>query len=631
MCLWVISVPGLAWLIGGPLNVATRVAEKFLNLLTFIRRNSSDAAALSGRSGFRKRVAAARYYAGLEAVTAKFANKPKISVLVPVYKVDPTFLEEALTSVVQQAYGNWELCIVDDASDDLKIAAVIERFAVRFPDQVKRSVNKVNMHISQTTNRCLEMATGEYVAFLDHDDRLYPNALAEMVRYINLHHEPDILYSDETLIDQRGRNAATPFFKPDWSRFLHLCMNYTTHFFVCRRDLVVAVGGCRPGYEGAQDHDLMLRLVEASKKAVIHVPMCLYQWREHAMSTANSLDAKPYALDAGRRAVADALQRRSRSADVEYDARAKHYRVRFDVPAEVPLVSIVIPSKDAPSLILRALNSVIEKSTYSNYEIVVIDNGTTAPATLEIYRSMTERLGGRFRAVIEPSPFNFGAQVNRGVALARGEYLLLLNNDTEVIAPTWIEEMLGVAQFPEVGAVGAKLLFGDGSIQHAGVFVSAEKIAEHAGITQPADDQRYWDMYNTMHEVSAVTAACLMITRIKYEHVGGFDEEYLPCGFGDVDFCLKLRRAGLVNVYVPGAQLFHHESASRGRSIEYFERVYMLSRWGKELALDPYLNPNLRRNARYEIDDDFLDLDLNAADFAYFQTTAKSRWIKDAQ
>lgn len=572
----------------------------------------------------------ARYYLGLGQSVRDLALRPKMSILLPIYKVEPRFLAEALMSVERQVYPDWELCAVDDASGDPRLAAMLEDFAKRHPGKVKFAQNATNGHISITSNRCLELATGEFTVLLDHDDRLYPHALAEIVRHLNLLGEPDVMYSDERMVDATGAPSGDPFHKPTWSPFLHLCMNYTTHLSCYRTALIREIGGFRTGFEGSQDHDLMLRAVEATKKPVGHVPFCLYQWRSHPASTAGNLEnsVKPYAAAAGEKAVSEALARRGRPAKVAYVPATGHYRVTFAVQEPHPLVSIVIPSKDAPQLIRRCLESVVQLSTYENYEIVISDNGSSNPETLALYAEMKQKLGDSFRAHIEPGPFNFGLQVNKGVALARGPYVLLLNNDTEVITPEWIEEMLGLAQFPEVGAVGCKLLFADRRIQHAGVFLSAPKIAEHAGILCPEDDRRYWNMLGSMHEISAVTAACLLVSKAKYEEMGGLDAVYLPRGFGDVDFCLKLRERGLVNVYTPYAKLFHHESATRGVSIEYFECHYMRRVWGQQLATDPYRNPNLIDGPRYEVDGLSVDLDLSAAEFDFFLKTPPERWIE---
>ena len=300
------------------------------------------------------------YFPKLKALMPGFPRQPKFSVLLPVYKVPPTLFAETLTSVGTQAYDNWELCVVDDASGDPRIAEMVEAFAKRHPGKVQFRVNEKNGHISETSNRCLDLAAGDYVALLDHDDRLTPNALAEMARFINFHDEPDVLYSDERVVDATGNAPWTPFLKPDWSPFLHLSVNYTTHLTVYKTDLIRRVGAFRKGYEGSQDHDLMLRAVEATKKPVVHVPFVLYQWRAIEGSTASGSDAKPYAATAGIKAVSEACARRGMPADVEWEKETVHYRIKFHLPTPPPLISIIIPTRDRPDLLKACLGTIFE-------------------------------------------------------------------------------------------------------------------------------------------------------------------------------------------------------------------------------------------------------------------------------
>jgi GT2 family glycosyltransferase len=503
---------------------------------------------------------------------------------------------------------------------------MIEAFRKAHPHQTKILIHTTNQHISATSNSCLDLASGDYVALLDHDDRLYPNALAEIVRYINLFDQPEILYSDECTIDEKGNRIRLAYHKPQWSPFMHLTMNYTTHLSVYRRSLLQKIGGFRVGFEGSQDHDLMLRAVESTSKHVVHVPFNLYQWRAHTNSTAMSQDHKPYAADAGVRAVSQALTRRGRPGSVSFNAATLQYRVKYHLlekagplPAAAkspPLISIIIPSKDSPQLLKRCLDSVFQKTKYPNYEVIISDNGTTHSDTLALYQQWSQDFPSTFRVIEKRQTFNFGAQINLGAETAKGEYYLLLNNDTEVIEPDWVDEMISLAQFAEVGAVGCKLLFSNHAIQHAGVSLSAEMIAEHIGLGRGDEDNQYWNYHNTVHEVSAVTAACLLVAKSKFWEVGGFDSTYLPRAYGDVDFCLALREKGYSNLYTPFSKLFHHESASRGRSIEYFERFYLQSRRGFHLSADPYLNPNYTRHPRFEVNPFYTDLDLDHKEFA---------------
>lgn len=555
------------------------------------------------------------YFRDLAHRVTNYPIQPKISIVLPVYKIPEEIFRETLATVELQCYKNWELCVVDDASERPEIAQMVRQFAADHPGQVKFAVNPANIHISATSNRCIELATGEYLALLDHDDRLLPNALAEMVRYINLHNRPEILYSDERVIEQDGKATHLVYCKPGWSPFLHLSCNYTTHLTLYCTELIRDLGGFRVGFEGAQDHDLMLRAVEASDKPVVHVPFCLYQWRATETSTAKSADAKPYAALAGVKAVTEACLRRGRPADVEWEPESFHYRVRFELPPELPLVSILIPSKDNAGFLENCLQSIFQKTTYANFEVILLDNGTTSPDALEVIGKFRHSQEHRFRVFRDDGPFNFAALNNRGAKLARGEYLVLLNNDTAVRTPEWIEEMLRFAQFPEVAAVGGKLLYPNGDIQHAGLELQDRKIANHSFKFLPEDTTAYNNFSKTVHEVSSITGACLMIAAVKYHEVGGLDELNIPNGYGDVDFCLRLRKAGYTNVYTPYATLFHDESRSRGRAMENFERHIMLQKWGHELMNDPYLNFNLKRDTSFGIDTEFSYLDITGKDF----------------
>jgi len=551
------------------------------------------------------------YLRGLKNALNYLPYQPKISIIVPVYKVKPEYFKEALLSIAYQVYDNWEVCIVDDCSGMPEIAKLVREFSEKFAGRVKFSTNEINSHISVTSNHCLALASGDYCALLDHDDRLLPNSLGEMVRFINLHNQPDILYSDERTIADDGHSFNTPFHKPGWSPLMHLAMNYTTHLTLYRLELVRQVGGFRKGFEGSQDHDLMLRMTEASKKPVVHVPICLYQWRAHEASTASGVDAKPYAAAAGENAVREACIRRGRPASVEFERETSHYRVKFDLPVTLPFVSIIIPSRNCFPEISLCLSSIFERSTYHSFEIILVDNGSDDARCLELYRHYEQTKSNQFRLVRDPRPFNFAAQNRAGVAAAKGDYLLFLNNDTEVLTVDWLEELLRVAQFPEVGAVGCKLLFSDGRLQHAGVIGAGRDIAVHVGINLPKDHNLYCQMLNTLHEALAVTAACLMVSKAKYLEVDGFDELYLQNGYGDVDFCLKLRQRGYVNLFNPYAVLTHFESKSRKQGLEEFEKQLMIARWGHVLVSDPYLNPNLNYGEYYNLNQAKLELDIN--------------------
>lgn len=567
-----------------------------------------------------------RYYKTLAMDSTYWPARPKISVLVPVYNPPIDYFRECLQSLAVQVYDNWELCIVDDCSTNPEVLEVIRTFAKEHGDKVKWSQNSVNSHISVTSNHCLDLATGEYVALLDHDDRLYPSALAEVVRHINLFESPEILYSDEQVIDANGDPATVPFFKPDWSPQLHLRVNYTTHLSVYNRQLIMRIGGFRKGFEGSQDHDLMLRAVAATTKKIAHIPMVLYQWRAHPGSTAASIDSKPYAAQAGERCIKEYLKNQGRPAKVVWEALTGHYRIEYELPQPAPLVSLVICTKDMPKLIGGCIDSIINKTTYSNYELVVVDNQTTDPECLALFAKREKAQQPPFRRVCFDKPFNFAAMNNLGVSHARGEFVVLLNNDTVVVEPRWIEELIQLAQFPEIGAVGAKLLFRNGLIQHAGVVLADREVAIHSCVHLPPDELHYMGMTCTVHEAAAVTGACLCIQKSKFEKIGGLKEFFVANGYGDVEFCIRLMKSGLTNIFTPHALLFHYESPSRKASFEFFERNYLVQTCGQEIMNDPYFNPNFHRGALYNATARSMVFQLNNAAFQYVLWTDPEKW-----
>jgi glycosyltransferase involved in cell wall biosynthesis len=545
------------------------------------------------------------YYNTLHAVVPSLRFKPLISVLVPVYKVKPRYLSECLASVAAQIYPNWELCIVDDGSGQEALRILIEEFAASFPGKVHYLVESKNRGICGASQLALGLATGEYTALLDHDDRLLPHALLEVTRAINANGQPDIIFSDEARVNEQGV-VEDVFYKPDWSPLFNLTCHYSTHLSVFRTELIRSIGGFRLGFEGSQDHDLMLRAVENTAKPVVHIPLVLYQWRAHPQSTARTRDAKPYAAIAGEKAVSEACVRRGWPAKVEFDTSLERYRVQFELKAPDALTSIIIPSRDGYDLIEPCLRSIFKYSTDENFEIIVVDHQTTCPRCLDLFKRYEITEPKRFRRVPYNGSFNFAVMNNLAVEAAQGAFLLFLNNDTEVKSHGWLREMKAVAQLPNVGAVGAKLLLENGHIQHAGIVGLGSGVAGNAGFGMRCGDKAYYSYLQVMHEVLAVTGACLMLERPKFYSVKGFDEVHVPNGFGDVDLCLRLKEKGLTSVYVPAAVLAHKESPSRKASFEAYERWYMLQRWGHELILDPYLNPNLERSQKYKLSFDAL-------------------------
>ena len=547
-----------------------------------------------------------RYVAATKYQWKFFKIQPKISILLPVYKVAPRFLEEALASVALQTYPNWEVCIVDDASGDPALDAVIKKFIAAHPNRVQYASNSVNLHISATSNECLRMASGDWCALLDHDDRLYPNALFEFVRFMNLHPNAEVFFSDEIVVREDGQALGQPFFKPAWSPLLNLQVNYCAHLCAYKTDLIRRIGGFRVGFEGSQDHDLIMRASETAAEPPVHIPFCVYQWRVHPQSTASSITAKPYAAENGIKAVLEACARRGLPpATATYNGKTFHYDLKFDIH-DSPKISIIIPTRNNLPLLRACVESIYAKSTWPNFEILIVDNASDDPACLDWLReqeaSSANAATTKISVIRDEHDFNFAHLNNLGAQAATGEYLILLNNDTAVISGDWIEQMLQFAQIKEVGCVGARLLYEDGTIQHAGGILTGEKMGNHSCKTLAASDRRYMDAIATSRECSFVTGACLMIARDKYLEVAGLEEAFVPNGFGDVDLCLRLSSQGLRHVYAANAILSHFESKSRGKSVETFERFYMMSRWSNALNLDPYLNMNLARDEFFQPD-----------------------------
>jgi len=586
------------------LGWSIRLSRKLLFILSKIQnRMGQNLISKAREDKDRWSSSLASYYQRLSGVVPCLKATPRISIIVPVYKVKLRYLQECLESIAVQVYPNWELCLVDDGSQDEKISALVEDFYQRFPDKVRFRIEIENGGICSASQLALELASGDFIALLDHDDRLLPNALLEIVRGIEANSSPDILYSDESRISEEGIVEST-FHKPDWSPLFNLSVHYSTHLTVYRRDLVLKVGGFRPGFEGSQDHDLMLRAVEQSRSPVVHIPLVLYQWRAHAQSTARSLQVKPYAAVSGEKAVREACIRRGWPADVQYDQNLERYRVRFELKYPADKVSILIPTRDAFELIEPCLRSVFQLTTDIPFEVVLIDHQSQDSRCLQLFDDLQRSYVGRFKRIIYEGTFNFAGMNNLAARQCDGAYLLFLNNDTEVLCADWLKEMMAIAQLPNSGAVGAKLLLENGRIQHAGVVGLGHRVAGNAGFDRPIDCIDYYSYFQTTHEVLAVTGACLLINRKKFEAAGGFDEVNVPNGFGDVDLCLKLSKLGFENVYVPHAILRHKESSTRKASFEHYERWYMLKRWGATLVADPYLNPNLERGLWYRTDFD---------------------------
>lgn len=536
--------------------------------------------------------------AALHRRAAGWKRRPRISVVMPVYETPERWLRRAIDSVLAQSWHDWELCIADDSSPSPHVRAVLEEYRNRDP-RIKVTYREVNGHISAASNSALQLAGGEFVALLDHDDELEADALLWVVNEVNNYPDAALIYSDEDKLGFK-EDFKDPNFKPDWNPDLFLSHNYLCHLMVYRRDLIEKIGGFRAGFEGAQDYDLALRYIEQIEaRQIRHIPHILYHWRTIPGSTARNEaeDAKPYAVIAGQRALEEHFARQGIAATVSDAPEAPgNYRVRYALPEQPPLVSIVIPTRNGLKLTRQCVESVLEKTTYSPYEIVIVDNGSDDPATLAYFRELTERKVAK--VLRDDGPFNYPAINNRAVLAAAGEIVVLLNNDIEVITPDWLEEMVGHALRPDVGAVGARLWYPDDTLQHGGVTLVGG-VAGHAHKNLPRGDKGYCRRAVLTQNFSAVTAACLAVRRSVYEEIGGLDE-VLAVAFNDVDFCLRLQAAGYRNVWTPYAEHYHHESASRGyedtpekqaRFAREISRMKLI--WGKLLLNDPAYNPNL--------------------------------------
>ncbi|HEY6237247.1 MAG TPA: glycosyltransferase family 2 protein [Candidatus Elarobacter sp.] len=529
---------------------------------------------------------------------AVLPRSPVISVLVPVFDPPERYLREALDSVLAQLYPHWELCVADDASTLPHVRRVLAEYAARDP-RVKLALRDENGHIAAASNSALALATGEYVALLDHDDVLARDALFHVALAVNRDPDADFLYSDEDKIDEDGHRSE-PYFKPDWAPDSLLARMYTGHLAAFRRALVTELGGFRTGFEGSQDYDLVLRLTERTER-IRHIPRVLYHWRIHPASTASSAASKGYAYEAGRRALEAALARRGEPGRVEQLAQPGTYAVRYALQRPEK-ISIVMPTRDHGDDVERALASVFAAPAYPDFEVVLVDNGSTDPASLATFARWSAA-EPRVRVLRYDVPFNFAAINNYAARNSGGTYLLFLNNDVEVVTKDWLEAMVEQAQRPSIGAVGPKLLYPDGTIQHAGVVTGIGGIAGHVHKYADGGTGGYFNILRTVNNYSALTGACLMLRREVFERAGGFDEA-LGVAFNDVDLCLKIGALGLRNVYLPHVVLVHDESKSRGyedtadKQARYSrEAGIMQERWHCASRNDPYYNPHLTLEA----------------------------------
>ena len=526
-------------------------------------------------------------------------RKPKISVIMPVYNPPLSFLHDAIKSVINQHYDNWELCISDDCSPNPQIKRLLNAYAMK-DSRIKVKFREKNGHISANSNTALELATGDYVLLLDHDDLLTENCMFEVVKHINAHPEDRLIYSDEDKIDGNNQHSS-PFFKPDWSPDKFLAINYVSHVVVIEKKLVDEVGGFRLGFEGSQDYDLLLRVSEKTKH-IGHIPKILYNWRIHSLSVASEEgDAKPYAYIAAKKALEEALIRRNTPGEVHFQAIRGSYRIKYHIQSNGK-VSILIPTKDGVQMLKNTIDSILNLTSYPNYEIIVLNNNSNTPEFFELMEYYNKHHSDVFKCIEASFPFNFSKLMNMGAANSSGEYILMLNNDVEIIHKDWITTMVSFAQHEQNGAIGVKLLYPDDTIQHAGTVIGLGdiRVAGHVFVGFYKDSPGYYNYLQSVDNTSAVTAACLMVRRNVFDEVGGMEEK-LEVEYNDVDFCLRILDKGYNNLYVPDVVLYHYESATRGhpqQTKESYERhirevKFFKETWRKYIERDPYYNPNL--------------------------------------
>lgn len=528
-----------------------------------------------------------------------FPGQPKLSIVIPAYKTPEKYLREMLDSILHQTYGNWEVCVANGSPKGE--GHIVEKVMKQYMEKDDRFRYKnlgENLGISGNTNAAIEMADGDFIVLADHDDTLPEHALFEVAAAIHDHPRCDVIYSDEDKLDMDGGALFDPHFKPDFNPDLLCSVNYICHLFVVKRELLEQVGGFRHEYDGAQDYDFIFRCTEAAKE-ICHIPKVLYHWRCHQDSTASNPESKLYAFEAGSRAVMAHYERCGIAAEkVEKGVDYGIYHTTFQIKGN-PLVSVVIPNKDHHKDLDLCMRSLIERADYKNLEFVVIENNSTEPETFAYYEKIQKEFP-QVRVVTWEREFNYSAINNFGAEFAKGEYLLFLNNDTEIIEPRMIEEMLGFCQRDDVGIVGARLLYQDGTIQHAGVVVGFGGIAGHTFIGLHEAENSYFHRAMCAQDYSAVTAACMMTKAAVFREVGGFTEE-LAVAFNDIDYCMKVRKTGKLVVYAPYAKLYHYESKSRGLE----DTPEKVARFNREVAIfarrwptilekgDPYYNPNL--------------------------------------
>lgn len=527
----------------------------------------------------------------------EFIYKPKISVIIPTYNTKVNFLKDVIESVRNQTYSNWELCIADGASIDEDTIKTLKEYE-KIDKRIRVKYLKENYMISGNTNKALELVTGEYIALLDHDDLITDNALFEYVKVLNQDNTVDFMYSDEDKIDQDGKEFFDPSFKPDWSRDTFRSTNYICHFTIFSKKLLDEVGYFNHEFDGSQDYEMFLRLTEKCNK-ITHIPKILYHWRVHKDSTAGGMGAKDYCIDAGKRALTAHLERCGEEGIVKNGKFPGCYKIEYIIKEEKK-VSIIIPNKDELDMLKVCIESIFNKTTYKNYEILIVENNSTSEEIFQYYKELT--LKDNIKVITWEKEFNYSAINNYGVKSSNGEFIVLLNNDVEIISENWIEEMIMHAQRKEIGTVGAALYYKDDTIQHQGVLLGIGGVAEHLGKGllrgEPGNMGRMFMILN----VTAVTGACLMMRKELFNVLGGLNED-LGVAYNDVDLCLKAREKGYLNLVTPYAELYHYESKSRGLDISE-EKINRLKKeteifnsiWGVNKT-DNYYNVNFSKQS----------------------------------
>lgn len=526
----------------------------------------------------------------------KWERKVVISVVVPIFRTPEPFLRQMIESVINQTYPFWELCIADGSGNTEKTRSVVEEY-VKKDNRILYQVLQENLGIADNTNTAMNMASGDYIALFDHDDLLEPDALFEIAEAaVKSQGNADVLYTDEDKVAADLSEYFQPHFKPDFSPDLLRSNNYICHLFVVKRLLAVSVGGQRKEFDGAQDYDFILRCCEQAK-SIVHIPKILYHWRVHKASTADNPASKRYAFEAGKRAIEAHLKRMKVTGTVSATKDLGFYRVKYKVQGN-PFISIVIPNKDNVGILKRCIDSIQSKSTYRNYEVIIVENNSKEPDTFAYYKSIDGKDG--ISVIYWEEEFNYSRINNYGIMHAKGDYIVCLNNDISVITPDWMEELLGNCQRKEVGITGARLYFPDNTIQHAGIVVGMGGSAGSMFVGMSRNRTGYMHKAAIQQNLSAMTAACFMVKRQAFEQAGGFDEK-LAVAFNDVDFCLRVRQAGYLVVYNPDAQMYHDESKTRGyedtpekQARFQKEKDYLRSRWPEIMEQgDPYYNRNL--------------------------------------